>query len=291
MAQVEFKYNGLNYNIQCHEDQKMIDIIDNFKSKLHLSEKNINYLYDGRNWSEFNKNLTFIQMANSIDKERKMMNIIVLIDETSYDNKKLIKSKNIICPKCGENIKIKINNYKINLFECKNKHRINNIYLNDFEKAQMVDLASIKCDICKEYNKANVYNNEFYKCFICNLNICLLCKSKHDETHNLINYDKIHYKCNKHGNSYDSYTNYCKNCKINICSLCEKAHLNHDKILLSNMIYEKKELLNKLANLKSSITSFNQNINKIIEILNMVKLNVEHIDKLSEHIINNYNTI
>ncbi len=113
MAQVEFKYNGLNYNIQCHEDQKMIDIIDNFKSKLHLSEKNINYLYDGRNWSEFNKNLTFIQMANSVDKERKMMNIIVLIDETSYDNKKLIKSKNIICPKCGENIKIKINNYNI----------------------------------------------------------------------------------------------------------------------------------------------------------------------------------
>ena len=41
----------------------------------------------------------------------------------------IIKSKEIICPKCNENILIKIDEYKINLYNCKSNHEINNILL------------------------------------------------------------------------------------------------------------------------------------------------------------------
>jgi len=53
-------------------------------------------------------------MANSIDKERKKMKILILSSEKQDNNKKFIRPKNIICPECGEDIKIKIENYMIN---------------------------------------------------------------------------------------------------------------------------------------------------------------------------------
>jgi len=198
MAEVEFQYNGINTIIQCKEDQKMIEICNNFITKSNIIENNINYFYNGEGGAQFNKNLTFNQMVNSIDKERKKMKILILSSENQDNNKKFIRSKNIVCPECGEDIKIKIENYMINLLECKNNHKKNNISLEDFEKTQMIDLEKIKCAICKENNKENTYNNEFYKCEEYNINICPLCKLKHNKEHNIINYDKIHYICNKH---------------------------------------------------------------------------------------------
>ena len=71
MAQVEFQYNGTNTIIQCQLDQKMLEICNNFQSKSNINEININYCYDGKGGSQFNKNLTFYQMAYSLDKARK----------------------------------------------------------------------------------------------------------------------------------------------------------------------------------------------------------------------------
>ena len=97
-------------------------------------------------------------MSNSFDKARKKMSILV-IDNTNMNNiddiQSKIKSKKIICSECNESIKMNIKNYKINLFECKNNHRNNNIPLNKFEKTQMINLSKIKCGICKEKNKYN----------------------------------------------------------------------------------------------------------------------------------------
>ena len=234
-------------------------------------------------------------MANSLDKERKKMNILVMANEQE-DDKYLVRAKNIICPECGEDIKIKIKDFKIDLFDCKNKHEINNISLNEFESKQMIDLIKIKCDICKEKNKANTYNNELYKCYECNANICPICKLKHDKTHSIINYDKLHYTCIKHD---EPYTSYCSNCKINVCTLCENDHLKHEMILLRTKILNKKELLIKLDNLRKSKEIFNENIRKMLETLNLDKINtdlinllkenIENYYKLAEYIINNYN--
>ena len=43
------------------------------------------------------------------------------------------KSKEVICPKCKEYIKRKINNYSIYLNECKNNDIIDNILITEFE--------------------------------------------------------------------------------------------------------------------------------------------------------------
>ena len=139
---------------------------------------------------------------------------IYLNSITKKFNTSIIKSKYIICPKCKENINFKIINYKICLYECKNKHRINNIIFNEFEKTQLLDISQIICDICKQNNKSNTYKNEFYKCLTCNINICPLCKSSHDKKHNIIKYENKDYICQKHN---DIYVKYCYKCRcINI---------------------------------------------------------------------------
>ena len=109
MAQVEFQYNSISTIIQCNEDQKMSEICNNFISKSNLDENNLNFIYNGIAGKQFDKNLTFNQMANSLDKTKKKMNILV-INNTIIDNNDedaLVRAKNIICPKCVVDIKIK----------------------------------------------------------------------------------------------------------------------------------------------------------------------------------------
>ena len=54
-----------------------------------------------------------------------------------------------------------MNEYKINLYDCKNRHRMNNILLNEFENTQYIDISKIICDECKEKNKGNTYKMNF----------------------------------------------------------------------------------------------------------------------------------
>ena len=255
MAQVEFLYNGIICLIQCQEAQKMEDICNIFISKSNINENNIYFFYDGKGGSQFNKKATFIQMANSFDKARKKMSILVY-DKDAMDNiNSKMKSKNIICPQCNELIKMNIDNYSINLFECKNQHSIKNILLKEFQKSQVIDLTNIKCSKCKEKNKSNTFKNEFYKCYECNINLCPLCKSQHNNTHQIINYDKINYLCCKHN---EPFTDYCTNCKMNICFLCDEEHNGHDFISLRKMMISKNELIKNLEELKKTIGIFEE---------------------------------
>ena len=102
MALVEFQYNGIMTVIQCQENQKMKEICNNFITKSKIKENEIYYFYDGKAGAQFNKELTFIQMANSLDKTRKKMSILVYDIGNTDENKSKIKSKNVICPKCNE---------------------------------------------------------------------------------------------------------------------------------------------------------------------------------------------
>ena len=172
MAEVEFQINGISILIQCNEDQKMADICRLFASKSKINENEIYYSYDGKAGSLFDKNLTFYEMANSYDKKRKKMNILVA--NKSKNVEKVIKSKYVICPLCKEISKMEIKSYKINIFGCKNAHTTNNIPLKDFEKSQMINLSDIKCNICKNKDKSTSYKNIFYRCNDCNINLCPL---------------------------------------------------------------------------------------------------------------------
>ena len=123
MAEMIFNYEGNKITIQYNEDEKIKDMIDRFLIKINTNKENkitngkLMYLYNG---NEINKDLTFKELANEIDKERKIINILVNKIEDEAITEKI--SKEIICPECKENIFIDIKNYKINLYGCIKNH-------------------------------------------------------------------------------------------------------------------------------------------------------------------------
>ena len=124
-------------------------------------------------------------------------------------------------------------------------YSINVLY--EFEETQKIYLKSIICDICKKNNKGNSYNKEFYICNTCNKDICLLCKSVHDQNHKIINYDDKNYICRKHNEPFHKY---CKTCNENICFICETKHNSHDIFDLRNILIDEEDVLKTLNNLK-----------------------------------------
>ena len=124
MASVIFTYEGLPLKVQCLKEDKMKDICNKYISKININMNSLYFLYGG---NQINLELTFKEQANSIDKERNEMNILVykIEDELS-------------CPKCGEKINlntekiedIKSSNFLINFFI--SSFKVLNIRLADF---------------------------------------------------------------------------------------------------------------------------------------------------------------
>ncbi len=178
-AIVIFNYKNEKTNISCTTSDKMITICEKYVSKVQKDINKLNFIYNG---NLINKDLKFEEQINDpIDKLYFSMNIKV--------EEKTIKIPNeIICPECNENILIKIQDYKINMFNCKNNHKYQNISFEDLNDSQKIDISKIKCNICNESNINNI--NEIYICINCNKNICNLCKANHDTNHLVLNYEK-----------------------------------------------------------------------------------------------------
>ena len=180
MAEIIFNYNGKTTMIQCNKEEKIKEIINKFILKTQIDTNSIYFIYSGD--SNINEELTFEELANQNDKIRNKMNIIV--NDNNYiinpDVSAIKKSKDIICPICHENIKLNIEEYNVCLYGCKNKHELDPILISEFEETQKIDISQIKCGQCKESNKNETFNNQFYRCNNCNINICPLCKLNHD---------------------------------------------------------------------------------------------------------------
>ena len=87
---------------------------------------------------------------------------VLAVRKSNEDNRDVIESsKDIICPQCKEPCLIKLNDYQIKLYECRNGHTNEGIKIDDFQKTQEVNISLIICDQCKIKNKGNTYNNEF----------------------------------------------------------------------------------------------------------------------------------
>ena len=281
MVEVEFNYNGIKTVIQCKLNDKIKNICQDYLNEINEDKNNVFFSYNENAGNNFNGELTFQEMMNEEDKKRNKMVILVFKSELEKEENDIIKSKDIICPKCGESIKFEIIKFKIKLSECKNGHIIDNILLNEFEKTQYINNKEIKCEICN-----NKFNKIFYKCLECKKNICPLCESNHEKTHKIINYDERLYICDKH---YENYHSYCDECKINLCILCEVEHKSHKKISLGEIIPNKDELIKNNRKLKRMIDLFNNNVKIIINILEEVIENMNIYYKIIEDIINNYN--
>ena len=209
----------------------------------------------------------------------------IQINKINNEEESIIKSKIIICPKCYESTNIKIKDYKINLYGCKNNHNIINILFGKYLDLQKIDESKIICNKCNN-KKSNSYQRLFYRCNICKINICIKCKEKHDKNHKIIDYDNKYYYCEEHN---DIYTSYCKDCFKNICILCEKDHINHEIISYGKIISKKEDLINKKNELRNEIDKMYKNIREIIYKLNKVIENFANYYKIVNDTINNYN--
>ena len=286
-SQIEFIYNGVNTIIHCKADEKLKDIFKLFKNKVNANDKILIYLYDGIKIQ--NEELTFNEVANQIDKERNKMNILVnevIYYPVPHTQDLIIKSKNIICPECKQDIKFKIEDYVINLFECKNKHDICSIFLNEFNSTQNINESKIICQNCGKYNKANVYKSIFYKCNSCKKDLCPICSSQHDKNHTVINYDDKNYICEQHNKSYIGY---CTVCKQNICTFCEQDHNKHKIVTYGKKIPKDDEIKTILKQLEETMGKLQKDIDGIIQKLNDIKKNFEIYYNINKNIINNYN--
>ena len=94
----------------------------------------------------------------------------------------------MICPKCKESSILDEKDYKLIIYGCESDHITKNILINKFNNLQINDYSKIICKECNKNNRYNTYKNEFYKCDICKIDLCPMCKSKHDNNHKIINY-------------------------------------------------------------------------------------------------------
>ena len=283
MAEVIFNYEGSNTSIQCNINDKMSYIIGKFLTKIEKKENEIYCLYNG---NKINSGLTFNEQANDLDKNRLKMNVIVYSTNYEPDPIDEIISKDIICPKCKENYLIELTRLKFDFHGCKNNHKESNILLDQYEDTQKIDLCKIICDICNMNNKSITHNKEFFICNSCNKRLCPLCKSIHDKTHIIINYDDINYICKNHS---EPFTKYCKTCNKDICIQCENEHNQHDIFDFSKILIDKDELLKTNREFKNSIDILKYKINIIKELSNRTLNLLDLYYKINDTIINNYN--
>ena len=148
MKSVIFIFNTLPTPIQCKNEDLMRNICQKFATKINIELNKLYFLYDG---GEINEQLTFNEQAKESDKKDGKMNILVyhLEDNNNNENKKFIKSKDIICPKCGEICLLNIKDYNFSFYDCKNNDKINNILLDEYEHIQKIDQSKIICQQCK----------------------------------------------------------------------------------------------------------------------------------------------
>ncbi len=232
MFNLEFILGGNSIIIQIDGNEPMEKATEKFFLKIEEEISSIFFLYNG---TQMNLNEKISNIANPFDRENKKIYIIVQLLENDYFRKDI---KNIICPKCKEICFININNYKISLNNCKNKHKTENLLISEFDTQQNIDLKTIKCDICKVKNKDSS-KNKLFKCFKCNINLCPLCKKGHDRSHKVIDFDDKDYKCSAH---IQPFISYCKNCNENLCGSCQDEHNGHEIIKFNDIMPDKNTL-------------------------------------------------
>ena len=235
-ATLNFIYQGSTIKIQCKRNEYMKEI---FKRYAHQIRKDANDLYFMSNGSKINEESKLEEINNS-DNEIKIL--VNDLNDEKNEQKAEKQNKDIICPECGEICSIDIIDYKIILNKCINKHSTENILFDEFNDSQKSNELNIVCSKCNT-NKNEIYKNKLYKCCKCKMNICPLCKSKHDKGHILIDYELKNYSCNTHGEKYISY---CETCNKNLCDICEIEHKNHNYNSLTKLMTNKENNTNEL---------------------------------------------
>jgi len=234
--QLIFLFQGSSIIIQCKRYDRMYDIFQKFTSKVNIDMKDIYFLYKG---DVIRKEL---KVEDIVDKEDYKVNFLVEeYDDDIKDDILLKQSKDVICPQCKEICIINFKDYyQINLDNCINGHCYTNILLEEFYDLQKINESEILCKNCNN-NKMEAFNNKFFKCCNCNINLCPLCKQSHNKNDKIIDYELKDYYCNNHG---EKFIIYCEECRKNLCNLCQIK--NHKNVYLNEIPKFKDYNMNKL---------------------------------------------
>ena len=149
MALAFFTFDEIKTAMRCMKEDKMKNICDKYASKIDEEINSLYFLYNGK---ELNKELTFYEQANKLDKQSLEMNILV---------KSIKDSNELKCPKCGydlENIKAfkELIEYNKNINNMLNelKSQIESIKINEIETIEN------KKGICKYLINEIIIKNE-----------------------------------------------------------------------------------------------------------------------------------
>ena len=282
MFKVYFEFEGKAIIIQCKENDKMKQIFKKFIEKINVDITSLYFMYSGNIIN--NDELLLGEIINDIDKRVNQIKIIVVKKDADNSNIYLEKSKEIICPECKESAFIYFKNYKM-FFKCKNGHELKDFLFEQYEKTQKIDISNIICEQCKKNKKSNTYNQIFYRCNSCKMNLCPLCKQNHDRSHKIINYEQKNFICPIHN---ENYSLYCKSCKQNICIFCGNEHTKHETISFGNIIPNIADLRTKYKNLNENINKLKQSVAELINILNRTVNIFDIYSTIINDIINNY---
>ena len=284
MVEVEFNYQQNKVVIQGNLNDLFEEIVKKYINTTNLDINNIYFLANGNTINIKDKLETIMNDSNK--RNNKIIILVYSINSTiNMDNTNIKVSNDIICPTCNEICKYEINNYRVKLYDCKNGHIMENIKFDELENKQGIDISQIKCEKCKNKNKSNTFNNEFYICNECKMNLCPLCKSIHDKTHSVINYDNKNYVCNKHN---DIFFAYCEDCKIDLCNLCSNEHKIHKLISYQDELIDIKELRNKMNEFENVINKFKLNLEEIMNKFKKIIENMNIIYNINNNILSNY---
>ena len=276
MSMIIFRYNSNDIFVQAVGTESISTVVQRFCIKVLKEKENLCFINNG---TILNEEL----LVNTLkpNDENKIIILVNDIDNTT-GGPCFKKSENIICPKCKESVIITVKDYKIFLSQCKNGHKYDNILFSKFNELQTEDISKIMCGICKK-SKNHISGNKMFICITCKINLCILCKSIHDDSHILIDYDKKNYICENDG---ENFTSYCQTCKKNLCVSCENEHSEHDIIPFSKLMKKKNELIKQNSDLKKDIDNFKKLINDITKKLNQVRDNVDIFFDINKNLIN-----
>ena len=131
--------------------------------------------------------------------------------------------------------------------------------LENNKKSSLIKSKYIICPKCKDCIKT--FENKFFICLTCKMELCPLCKSSHYKSHYIVDYEEKDYICSAHN---DIYVSYCKDCKKDICTLCLKEHNKHTVIAYGNILPDINKFTEELEKAKKYIEEYKNKINDIV---------------------------
>ena len=243
MIKVFFVYKGVETEMQCNQNDVMENIFKKFANKVETNISTLYFLYNGK---IIEKNMKLISLMNDDSKRNQTIKIIA-IDGAEEQNKTIKRSEDVICPKCYRQGRLLFDHLNLILY-CPIGHTTGNLTIEQFENIQKINESSIKCDICKQKNKSETYNNEFFICLKCKKNICPLCRNSHKDHKDYVHdYRERLYFCDNHNEKYHMY---CNTCEKNVCIECENNHKNHELISYGSIVFNNQDLLNQKNKIK-----------------------------------------